>query len=155
MHGARARQRPTRAAAHSRCAALSSLALPILAAAPAGRERIRYVTDRDTFRLRSGERIPIAGIHAAEAHVDRTKCRAELALGVAAATRARALLDGRIVGFECVGRSYNRTVARVMLDSRDVADILVRMGVSQRWLRHQPKPDWCGATRRKRNKSRW
>ena len=154
MRGARARQRTALAAAHSRCAALSSLALPILAAAPADRERIRSFIDSDTFRLDSGERFRIAVIDAPETHVDQAKCRAELALGVAAPLRTRALLDGRIVGIEPVGRNYNRTVASVTLDGRDVAGVLVRMGVAQQWLRHQPKPDCSGATRRKPRKSR-
>lgn len=154
MHGARARKRTTRTAAHLRCAALSSLALPIPAAARADRERPRYVTDGDTFRLESGERFRIGGIDTSETHVDQSKCRAELAPGVAGATRAQALLYGRIVGIERLGRSYNRTVASVTLDGRDVADNLVRMGVAQRWQRPQPKVGWCGATRRKPKKGR-
>ena len=38
-----------------------------------------------------------------------------------AAARARALLDGRNVDINRVGRSYNRTVARVSLDGGDLA----------------------------------
>jgi endonuclease YncB( thermonuclease family) len=63
--------------------------------------------------------------------------------GEAASRRARTLLDGRVVTFERVGRSYNRTVARVRLNGRDLGETLVAMGAARPWLRHQPKPDWC------------
>ena len=106
---------------------------------------MRYVTDGDTFRLTSGERIRIAGIDAPETHADQAKCRAELALGEAAATRARALLERREVTIVRVGRSYNRTVAMVALDGRDLAGLLVAAGVARWWPTHSPKPDWCGA----------
>ena len=114
------------------------------ASAHAETGRIRYVTDGDTFRLESGERIRIANIDAPETHTDQAKCRAEIVLGEAAAERARGLLDHRTVTFERVGRSYNRTVARVTLDGRDLGERLVTMGVARPWPHHKPKPDWCG-----------
>lgn len=87
----------------------------VIAAAPSSETtgRIAYVTDGDTFRLASGERIRIAGIDAAETQRGNAKCARELAIGAAAKRRSIALLDGRTVAFERVGRSYNRTVARV------------------------------------------
>ena len=118
-------------------------ALLLIAAAPAERAQVRYVTDGDTFRLTSGERIRIAGIDAPETHADQARCRAELVLGEAAATRARALLDGRTVTIVRVGRSYNRTVARVTLAGRDLATELVASDVARWWPRGAPKPDWC------------
>jgi micrococcal nuclease len=121
-------------------------ALLLIAAAPPEHAKIRYVTDGDTFRLTSGERIRIAGIDAPETHADQAKCHAELALGDTAAARARALLDGRTVGIERVGRSYNRTVARVTLDGRDVATMFVADGIARWWPHHTPKPDWWGDT---------
>lgn len=125
-------------------ASLSSAAAAA-ASPPAGSETgmVRYVTDGDTFRLVSGERIRIAGIDAPETHRDQAQCAAEIALGNAAAARARALLDGRQVSFVRVGRSYNRTVARVMLDGRDVAQLFVAAGIARAWPRGRPKPDWC------------
>lgn len=75
------------------------LALLALAAAPADQGRIRYVTDGDTFRLESGERIRIAGIDTPEIHAGRAKCRAAIELREAAAARVRTLLDHRDVTF--------------------------------------------------------
>jgi endonuclease YncB( thermonuclease family) len=104
---------------------------------------VRYVTDGDTFRLTSGERIRIADIDAPETQVRQAKCRLEIRRGEAASRRARTLLEGKAVTFERVGRSYNRTVARVRLDGRDLGETLVAMGAAKQWLRRQPKPDWC------------
>ena len=129
---------------------LAPIALFALAAAPPDRGEVRYVTDGDTFRLTSGERIRIAGIDAPETHRDQAKCAAELALGKAASARARALLDHRSVTFHRVGRSYNRTVARVTLDGRDLASELVAMGIARWWPRYRPKPDWCDGRGSKR-----
>ena len=124
---------------------IATAALLLIAAAPGEEARVRYVTDGDTFRLTSGERIRIAGIDAPETHADQAKCAAELTLGEASAARARALLDGRIVEIERVGRSYNRTVARVSLDGGDLASQLVAIGAARWWPRGAAKPDWCGA----------
>jgi endonuclease YncB( thermonuclease family) len=115
--------------------------------ASAATGRVRYVTDGDTFRLESGERIRIANIDAPETHAGQAKCRAELALGLAATKRARALLDHQTVTFTRVGRSYNRTVARVTFDGHDLGQTLVAMGVAKPWPHHKPKPDWCGGAR--------
>lgn len=115
----------------------------VIAAAPADRDRVRYVTDGDTFRLVSGERIRIAGIDAPETHADQARCAAEIDLGNKAAARARALLDHREVEVIRVGRSYNRTVARVTLDGRDLATELVDNGIARWWPRGDAKPDWC------------
>jgi len=76
----------------------------LASSASAATGRVRYVTDGDTFRLESGERIRIANIDAPETHADQAKCRAEIALGERAP--ARALLDHRRVTFVRVGRSY-------------------------------------------------
>lgn len=103
---------------------------------------VRYVTDGATFRLESGERIRIAAIDAPETHADPAHCRKEIALGNAASARAWSLLGHRRVAFVRVGRSYNRTVARVSLDGRDLASLLVEIGVPR--PRGRPKPDWCG-----------
>lgn len=127
----------------------ASIAVLLAAAAAAGtparseRGTVRYVTDGDTFRLTSGERIRIANIDAPETQPRQAKCRLEIERGEAASRRARTLLDGRVVTFERVGRSYNRTVARVRLNGRDLGETLVAMGAARPWLRPQPKPDWC------------
>ncbi|MGY2736598.1 thermonuclease family protein [Sphingomonas sp. UYP23] len=122
---------------------LASAALLLIAAAPPKTGRIRSVTDGDTFRLTTGEPIRIAGIDAPETHAEHAKCAAELTLGAAATARVRALLDGKSVGIERVGRSYDRTVAKVTIDGRDLATLLVAAGVAQWWPHYAPKPDWC------------
>lgn len=105
--------------------------------------RVRYVTDGDTFRLDSGERIRVAGIDAREIHADQARCRVEIERGLRAKAAARTILEGRDVRFVRVGRSYNRTVARVTVDGRDLAATLVGMGAARWWPLHAPKPDWC------------
>ena len=108
-----------------------------------GSGRIAWVTDGDTFRLESGERIRIAAIDAPETHRDQARCAGEVALGLRAKDRATALLSGRSVTFHRVGRSYNRIVATVTLDGQDVGSELVRMGIAAWWPHGRPKPAWC------------
>jgi endonuclease YncB( thermonuclease family) len=133
-----------------RALALSVLIAATLLPAPAGAAdnddsgRVARVTDGDTFRLESGERIRIGGIDAPETHRDQAKCAGEIVLGLQAKDRATALLAGRDVTFHRVGRSYNRTVATVVLDGHDLGSELVRIGVAAWWPRARPKPIWCG-----------
>ena len=119
------------------------MAMPVDAADYDGSGRVVWVTDGDTFRLESGERIRIAGIDAPETHRDQAKCAGEVVLGLRAKDRATSLLAGRNVTFHRVGRSYNRTVATVSIDGRDVGSELVRMGIAEWWPRGRPKPGWC------------
>jgi micrococcal nuclease len=109
--------------------------------------QIAWVTDGDTFRLESGERIRIARIDAPETHRDQARCAGEVALGLQAKDRAKTLLAGRAVTFHRVGRSYNRTVATVNLDGRDVGTELVRLGIAAWWPRGRTKPSWCENSR--------
>ncbi len=102
--------------------------------------RVAWVTDGDRFRLESGERIRVARIDAPEAHRNQAKCAGEVAFGMRAKDQATALLVSRNVTFHWVGRSYNRTVATVTLDGRDVGSELVRMGIATWWPRGRPKP---------------
>lgn len=121
-------------------------AVPLLVlSAPASAEpaRVAYVIDGDTFSLDTGERIRIAGIDAPETQQGQAKCCAEIRRGQAATREARALLTGRMVTIERVGRSYNRTVANIRLDGRDVATMLVERGIAAWWPRGKPRPDWC------------
>jgi len=134
---------------------LASLSSVALVAASEGQVTgvVRYVTDGDTFRLESGERIRIADIDAPETHRDQARCAQEIAKGKASADAVRALLDHRSVRFFRLGRSYDRTVARVTLGNRDLGGLLIEMGVARPWLRGQAKPDWCaGAVRASRRR---
>src|SRR3546814_4844490 len=65
---------------------------------------VAWVTDGDTFRLESGERIRIAGIDAPETHRDQARCAGETLLGLRAKDRATALLAGRDVTFQRLGQ---------------------------------------------------
>jgi endonuclease YncB( thermonuclease family) len=133
-----------------RIAAALAAAAMLLSAAPGERQhgRVAWVTDGDTFRLASGERIRIAGTDAPETQPDNARCRAELALGRAATRKAASMLKGREVRFERSGRSYNRTVARVWLYGRDIARALVTAGAARWWARGAPRPNWCGVAQR-------
>lgn len=134
----------------AQCAALAATVALLVAARTEERQsgQVARVTDGDTFRLASGERIRIAGIDAPETQPGNAKCSAELARGKAATLHAKALLNGREVRFERVGRSYNRTVARVWLDGRDIAALLVEAGAARWWPRGAARPDWCGGAPR-------
>lgn len=106
---------------------------------------VRYVTDGDTFRLVSGERIRIAGIDAPETQAQRARCPAERRMGEAAKARLTRMIEGKLIHFTRVGRSYNRMVASVRYAGRDLAARLVEVGDAARWPRGKAKPDWCGA----------
>lgn len=88
----------------------------------------------------AGERLGvcIARIDAAETQAGQARCRTEISLARSATARARTLFDGRTVTIMRVGRSYNRTVARVTLAGRDVGSERVVTDV----VRWQHKPDW-------------
>jgi len=104
---------------------------------------IRYVTDGDTFRLASGERIRIAGIDAPETDPRQARCRLEVTRGKAAKSVLAGLIETRSVTITRVGRSYNRTVATVSVGGRDLAASLIAAGAAKPWPRGRPKPDWC------------
>ena len=133
-----------RALALSALIAATQMSAPVGAANPDDSGRVAWVTDGDTFRLESGERIRIAGIDAPETHRDQARCADETLSGLRAKDRATALLAGREVTFRRVGRSYNRTVATVVLDGHDLGAELVRIGIAAWWPRGRPKPIWCG-----------
>lgn len=106
---------------------------------------VRYVTDGDTFRLTSGERIRIAGIDAPETQAQRARCPAERCMGEAAKARLTRMIEGKSIRFTRVGRSYNRTVATVRYGERDLAARLVEAGDAAWWPGGKAKPDWCDA----------
>jgi micrococcal nuclease len=123
---------------------LATIALALAqAAGPQDSGKVAWVIDGDTFRLASGEKIRIAGIDAPESAARNARCRAEIARGKAATRRTIALLKGRAVTIERVGRSYDRTVARVRLGGRDLGEMLVAEDIARWWPRGRAKPDWC------------
>jgi endonuclease YncB( thermonuclease family) len=132
-----------------RAIAILGLAATTLVSASAGAAdgydsgRVAWVTDGDTFRLESGERIRIAGIDDPETHRDQARCSGEIVLGLQARDRATSLLAGRDVTFHRLGRSYNWSVATVIVDGHDLGTELVRLGAAAWWPRGRPKPVWC------------
>lgn len=138
------KQTPTRIGWSPVLCLAAILAAPFaIAAAPPGEAIVAYVVDGDTVRLTSGERVRIAGIDAPETRPDNAKCKAEIALGKDARARAKTLLEGRRVTVVRVGRSYNRTVAKLSVAGRDVATTLVASGAARQWPRGSPRPNWC------------
>ena len=121
-------------------ALLASAATPATAARTA---RVAWITDGDTFRTTTGERIRIADIDTAETRRDQAKCAREIQQGKAAAAELRSLIRGRDVTLEPVGVSYGRTVAHVGSGGVDVAHELIRRGAARAWLRGRPRPNWC------------
>jgi endonuclease YncB( thermonuclease family) len=105
--------------------------------------QIASVTDGDTFRLATGERIRIAGIDAPEVERGQARCRSEIEQGLSAKALATRLLEGQTVKFVRVGRSYRRTVALVWLGRKSLSSELIRIGAARPWPHHAPKPDWC------------
>ena len=96
---------------------------------------VASITDGDTFRTTTGERIRIAGIDAPETHGDQARCAQEIERGRAASDALFRLIQGREITIERVGRSYNRTVAKVRRGRMDIAAELVREGVARQWPR--------------------
>lgn len=109
--------------------------------------KVRTVTDGDTFRLESEERIRIADIDAPETRQGQARCQDERRLGEVAKARLKAMIEGKTVHITRVGRSYNRTVARVRFAGRDLATSLVARRDAAWWLRSDPKPRWCAKDR--------
>jgi len=108
-------------------------------------EIVARVIDGDTFQLVTGERIRVAAIDAPESVRHQARCAAEVRQGLAAKAQARALLEGRRVQVIRTGRSYNRTVARVVIGGRDFGQMMIDRGAARPWPRGRPKPDWCSA----------
>ena len=101
--------------------------------------------DGDTINL-DGERVRIANIDAPE--IRHAKCGDELDLALEAKARLDELLRaGRIEllrGDPADGRikdRYGRSLGLIMVDGRDVGEILIKEGYARRWTgRREP---WC------------
>ena len=119
------------------------LAGPVAAKPDREQGRVAHVIDADTFRLEGGLKIRIAGIDAAETRPGQAKCALEIERGKAATTRLRAMIEGRRIRYSQVGRSYDRAVATVRFNGRDLGETLIAIGAARSWPRGKPKPDWC------------
>ena len=113
------------------------LAITLTICAPGPRDNC--VVDGDTFWL-AGEKIRIENIDTPE--TDQAKCPAERAAGERAKLRLHQLLNGGELVIARTGRDrYERTLARVTVNGRDVGATLVAEGLARRWdgARHP----WC------------
>jgi endonuclease YncB( thermonuclease family) len=100
------------------------------------------VVDGDTVRL-AGQAIRLTGFDTPETY--RAECASERRLGDAATERLRELLAGASsaqLAYLSRRDQYGRDLARLMLDGRDVADIMVGEGFARRYTGGQRQP-WC------------
>lgn len=116
-------------------ALLASVAFP--AAAATRPARVASITDGDTFRTTTGERVRIANVDAPKTRRDQAKCASEIQQGKAATAQLRSLIGGREVILDPVGVSYGRTVAHVRAGGVDVAGQMIRTGAA---LQHPSEP---------------
>lgn len=104
------------------------------------------VIDGDTIQdLRTQTTYRIVNIDTPEAGRN-ARCAAERRLAARATARTRALISAaHEVSTEPVGRidTYGRTIARVLIDGRDLGEALIAEGLARPWRgRRQP---WCAS----------
>jgi endonuclease YncB( thermonuclease family) len=99
-----------------------------------------YVVDGDTIH-RGGERIRIIGLDAPETR--RAKCEAERRLGYLAKARLVEIINSGKMRIRRMGKDrYGRTLARVRVSGRNVADILVKEGYARPYWGGK-RMSWC------------
>ncbi|MGF1628304.1 MAG: thermonuclease family protein [Kiloniellaceae bacterium] len=131
----------------ARCAvvAIAGILQPLPAAAECFSWPVESVYDGDTLRATVGgqsTRIRIMGLDTPELP-PHNKCASEKELGYAARDRLRALLEGAEVAFCPDGRDrYGRTLAVVLVDGRDVADVLIGEGLAREYNGGR-RQGWC------------
>lgn len=119
-------------------------------AAPVDGDRI-IIIDGDTIALPGGERVRLFDIDAPESF--RSRCEAELRLGLAAKARLAELLRGQTVDIARRGQDrYRRTLAVVSVAAVSVGKVLVAEGLAQPWkagaeAKAQRLAIWCGGRR--------
>ena len=96
------------------------------------------VVDGDTVRL-AGQAIRLIGFDTPETY--RAQCAAERELGEAATDRLAQASSAQLSNRPRRDQ-YGRELARLMLDGRDVADIMVREGFARRYTGGQ-RQLWC------------
>lgn len=105
------------------------------------------VIDGDTFEdLGSGDRYRLENIDTPETG-PRAQCRAERDLGDRATARARAFIAGAgRLDVRRTGRidRYDRIIAFVRIDGRDLGELMIAEGLARPWRgRREP---WCDAS---------
>jgi micrococcal nuclease len=113
----------------------------LLASTPAAAVPGWRAVDGDTIISPAGERIRIANIDAAEMHC---RCAVECNLAYQAKAITQEHLNARVVALRPYERKrdrYGRTLAYVVVDGRDLGELLVDRGLARRWIgRRLP---WC------------
>ena len=100
------------------------------------------VVDGDTVNL-AGQSIRLVGFDTPETY--RAECASERRLGDAATDRLRDLLaraSSAQLAYLPRRDQYGRDLARLMLDGRDVADIMVGEGLARRYTGGH-RQSWC------------
>jgi micrococcal nuclease len=105
------------------------------------------VIDGDTFEdLGTGDRYRLENIDTPETGA-RARCTAERQLGDRATLQARALITGAdTLDVRRTGRidRYNRIIAFIEVDGRDLGELLIADGLARPWRgRREP---WCDAS---------
>jgi len=104
------------------------------------------VIDGDTFEdLDTGDRYRLENIDTPETG-PRARCAAERALGDRATQRARAVIaDAQRLDVRRTGRTdrYNRIIAFVQVDGRDLGELMIAEGLARPWRGRREA--WCDA----------
>lgn len=103
-----------------------------------GGHRVTCVVDGDTFWLK-GEKIRPEGFDAPE--MGKPKCSGPAAGAVEARSALAQLLGSGAIEVTPTGRSYDRTLARVTVDGRDIARTMIEAGHGRRYRPGQQP--WC------------
>jgi micrococcal nuclease len=118
------------------------LALTIMSASASAAPGDCRAIDGDTYEC-SGARIRLEHIDAPELHA---RCAAELDAARAARAFAQAALDGaREIRIEIGRRAkdrYGRTLARVVIDGRDLGELLIEAGLARSY-HGERRAGWC------------
>lgn len=98
------------------------------------------IVDGDTITL-EGERIRLMGFDAPETY--RAQCASEFERGQAAKKRLTELLAGRALDVRrCCHDRYGRTLAHVLVDGRDVAEVMIGEGLARSYNGGR-RNGWC------------
>lgn len=105
---------------------------------------VSYVYDGDTVALKCGTEERTARVQGLDAPETKSPgCAEELALGVQATERLRALVRAGKPTYRGVGHDkYGRQLIRLRVDGVDVADTLVAEGLAERYSGGS-RSDWC------------
>jgi endonuclease YncB( thermonuclease family) len=128
-----------------RCLALLAIGLWYTSAAVAEPAVVRQVIDGDTiYACGSGcYTVRILNIDAPEMP-PKSKCEKEARMAVEAKARLAQAIDGKTVELVREGRQrdrYDRLLARVLFQGKDMGEMLISAGLARKWSGH--REPWC------------